>query len=302
MVISRANMMKELVPGLHKLFGNEYKRYPEMHKAIYEVLSSDRSFEEETKLTGFDVAPVKAEGAPVQYDNFQEVWTARYNHETIALAFSFTEEAMEDNLYLSLGARGAKALARAFAETKQVKAHDLLNRGFATLTGGDGVFYFSTAHPLASGGTNANRPTTGTDLNETSLEAAIIQMADWTDERGLLINARPQKMIVPPDLEFTAQRILMSTGRPDTANNDINAVNSLSSVPQGFAVSYYLTDANAWFLKTDVNDGYKHFVRVKMKTSTDGDFESGNFKYKGRERYSFGVSDPLGMWGNPGST
>lgn len=302
MVISRANMMKELVPGLNALFGLEYKRYPEQHRYVYDVESSDRSFEEETKLTGFDVAPVKSEGAAIAYDSFQEVWTARYTHETIALAFSFTEEAMEDNLYMSLGARGSKALARAFAETKQIKAYDLLNRGFTSYTIGDGKTLFATDHPLANGGTNANRPVTGTDLNETSLEAAVIQMADWTDERGLLINAKPTNMIVPPDLRFVAQRILNSTLRPDTANNDTNAVRDLGVVPGGYEVAYYLTDPNAWFLKTDVANGMKHFVRTKMKTGTDGDFDTGNFKYKGRERYSFGTSDPLGMWGNPGST
>lgn len=302
MVISRSNMMKELVPGLNALFGTEYKRYPDQHQMVYDVESSDRSFEEETKLTGFDVAPVKSEGTAIAYDNFQEVWTARYNHETIALAFSFTEEAMEDNLYMSLGARGTKALARAFAETKQIKAFDILNRGFTTYNSGDGVTLFSTAHPLANGGTNANRPVTGSDLNETSLEAAIIQMADWTDERGILVNARPTKMIVPPDLEFVAQRVLNSMGRTETANNDTNAIRDLNRIPGGFSTSYYLTDHNAWFLKTDVTNGMKHFSRVKLKTGTYGDFDTGNFKYKGRERYSFGVSDPLGILGNPGST
>ena len=303
MAISRAQLLKELLPGLNALFGLEYARYGEEHKEIYETESSERSFEEETKLSGFSAAPVKNEGAAIRYDNAQEAWTARYNHETIAMGFSITEEAMEDNLYDSLSARYTKALARAMAYTKQVKAAAILNNGFsAAVTYGDGQSLFSTAHPLVSGGTNSNRPATGADLNETSLENAVIQIAGWTDERGLLIAAKPKKLIVPPALMFTATRLLETSLRVQTADNDINALKSMSSIPEGFTVNHFLTDTNAWFLTTDVPNGLKHFVRVPLATSMDADFDTGNNRFKARERYSFGVSDPLGMFGSPGSS
>ena len=302
MAISRAQLLKELLPGLNALFGLEYKRYGEEHKEIYETETSERSFEEETKLSGFSAAPVKAEGSAIQYDNAQEAWTARYNHETIAMGFSITEEAMEDNLYDSLSARYTKALARAMAYTKQVKAAAILNNGFnAGVVYGDGQPLFSTAHPLVSGGTNSNRPSTGADLNETSLEAAVIQIAGWTDERNLLIAARPRKLIVPPALQFVATRLLETNLRVGTNDNDINALKNNGSVPEGYTINHWLTDTNAWFLTTDVPNGLKHFVRVPMATSMDADFDTGNARYKARERYSFGCSDPLGAWGSPGA-
>jgi len=302
MAISRAQLLKELLPGLNALFGMEYKRYGEEHKEIYETESSERSFEEETKLSGFSAAPVKNEGSAIQYDNAQEAWTARYNHETIAMGFSVTEEAMEDNLYDSLSARYTKALARAMAYTKQVKAAAILNNGFnSAVTYGDGQALFSTAHPLVSGGTNSNRPATAADLNETSLEAAVIQIAGWTDERGLLIAAKPRKLVVPPALMFTATRLLETSLRVGTADNDINALKNNGSIPEGYTVNHFLTDTNAWFLTTDVPNGLKHFVRVPMATSMDADFDTGNARYKARERYSFGVSDPLGAYGSPGA-
>jgi hypothetical protein len=302
MAISRAQLLKELLPGLNALFGMEYKRYGEEHKEIYETETSERSFEEETKLAGFSAAPVKPEGQAIAYDNAQEAWTARYNHETIAMGFSITEEAMEDNLYDSLSARYTKALARAMAYTKQVKAAAILNQGFNSgVTYGDGVSLFSTAHPLVSGGTNSNRPTVGADLNETSLENAVIQIAGWTDERGLLIAAKPRKLIVPPALMFVATRLLETELRVATADNDINALKNNGSIPEGYTVNHFLTDTNAWFLTTDVPNGLKHFIRTPMSTSMDGDFDTGNARYKARERYSFGVSDPLGVFGSPGA-
>ena len=301
MAISRAQLLKELLPGLNALFGLEYKTYEQEHAEIYETENSERSFEEEVKLSGFGAAPVKNEGSAISYDNAQESCTARYNHETIAMGFAITEEAMEDNLYDSLSSRYTKALARAMAYTKQVKAAYPLNAGFSAYQSGDGVSLFNASHPLVSGGVNSNRPTVGVDLNETSLEAAVIQIADWTDERGLLIAARPRKLIVPPDLMFVAQRILATELRPATADNDINALKSMGVIPEGFAVNHYLTDTNAWFLMTDVPNGMKHFVRAPLETSMDGDFDTGNVRYKARERYSFGVSDPLGIWGSPGS-
>ena len=303
MAISRAQLLKELLPGLNALFGLEYKRYGEEHKEIYETETSERSFEEETKLSGFSAAPVKPEGSALAYDNAQEAWTARYNHETIAMGFSITEEAMEDNLYDSLSSRYTKALARAMAYTKQVKAASVLNNGFnAAVTYGDGQALFSTQHPLISGGYNSNRPSTAADLNETSLENAVIQIAGWTDERGLLIAAKPRKLIVPPALMFTATRLLETELRVATADNDINAIKNNGSIPEGYAVNHFLTDTNAWFLTTDVPNGLKHFVRTPMSTSMDGDFDTGNARYKARERYSFGVSDPLGIYGSPGSS
>jgi len=302
MAISRAQLLKELLPGLNALFGMEYKRYGEEHKEIYETETSERSFEEETKLAGFSAAPVKPEGQAIAYDNAQEAWTARYNHETIAMGFSITEEAMEDNLYDSLSARYTKALARAMAYTKQVKAAAILNQGFnAGVTYGDGVSLFSTQHPLISGGTNSNRPTVGADLNETSLENAVIQIAAWTDERGLLIAAKPRKLIVPPSLQFVATRLLETELRVATADNDINALKNNGSIPEGYTINHWLTDTNAWFLTTDVPNGLKHFIRTPMSTSMDGDFDTGNARYKARERYSFGVSDPLGIFGSPGA-
>jgi hypothetical protein len=302
MAISRAQLLKELLPGLNALFGLEYQKYGEEHKEIFDQESSERSFEEEVKLSGFSAAPVKDEGAAISYDNAQEAWSARYNHETIALGFSITEEAMEDNLYDSLSSRYTKALARAMAYTKQVKAAAVLNNGFnSSYAGGDGVELFSTAHPLVSGGTNSNEPSVNVDLNETSLEAAIIQIAGWTDERGLLIASRPLKMIVPPALQFVATRLLETELRTATADNDINAIRSMGAIPQGYTVNHFLTDTDAWFLKTDVPNGLKHFVRTPMQTSMDGDFDTGNARYKARERYSFGWSDPLGMWGSQGA-
>jgi hypothetical protein len=303
MAISRAQLLKELLPGLNALFGLEYKKYGEEHKEIYETETSDRSFEEETKLSGFSAAPVKNEGQAIAYDNAQEAWTARYNHETIAMGFSITEEAMEDNLYDSLSARYTKALARAMAYTKQVKAASILNNGFnAAFTYGDGKSLFATDHPLVSGGTNSNRPTVASDLNETSLENAVIQIAGWTDERGLLIAAKPRKLIVPPALMFVATRLLETNLRVGTTDNDINALKNNGSIPEGYTVNHFLTDTNAWFLKTDVPNGLKHFVRVAMSTSMDADFDTGNSRYKARERYSFGVSDSLGVYGSPGAS
>lgn len=302
MAISRSQLLKELLPGLNALFGLEYARYGEEHKEIYEVETSERSFEEETKLSGFGAAPVKTEGAAIAYDNAQEAWTARYTHETIAMGFSITEEAVEDNLYDSLSARYTKALARAMAYTKQVKAASILNNGFTGgPTYGDGKTLFATDHPLVGGGTNSNRPSVGADLNETSLEAAVIQIAAWTDERGLLIAAKPKKLIIPPALQFVATRLLETELRVGTTDNDINAIKNNGSIPGGFAVNHWLTDTNAWFLLTDVPNGLKHFVRSPMSTGMDGDFDTGNTRYRARERYSFGVSDPLGCWGSPGS-
>jgi len=303
MAISRAQLLKELLPGLNALFGLEYAKYGEEHKEIYETETSERSFEEETKLSGFSAAPVKNEGSAIAYDNAQEAWTARYNHETIAMGFSITEEAVEDNLYDSLSSRYTKALARAMAYTKQVKAAYVLNNAFTTgVTYGDGVTLCSTAHPLISGGTNSNRPTTGADLNETSLENAVIQIAAWTDERGLLIAAKPKKLVVPPSLMFVATRLLETELRVGTADNDINALKNNGSIPEGYTVNHYLTDTNAWFLMTDVPNGLKHFIRTPLQNSMDGDFDTGNVRYKARERYSFGVSDPLGIFGSPGSS
>jgi hypothetical protein len=302
MAISRAQLLKELLPGLNALFGLEYAKYGEEHKEIYDTETSERSFEEETKLSGFSAAPVKNEGSAIAYDNAQEAWTARYNHETIALGFSLTEEAIEDNLYDSLSARYTKALARAMAYTKQVKAAAVLNNGFtAGYTGGDGVVLFSASHPLITGGVNSNIPSTAADLNETSLEAAVIQISLWTDERGLLIAAKPKKLVVPPSLMFVATRLLETELRVGTTDNDINALKNNGSIPDGYCVNHFLTDTNAWFLTTDVPNGMKHFVRTPLSQSMDGDFDTGNVRYKSRERYSFGWSDPLGMYGSAGA-
>ena len=302
MAISRAQLLKELLPGLNALFGMEYSRYGEEHKEIYETETSERSFEEETKLSGFSAAPVKNEGSAIRYDNGQEAWTARYNHETIALGFSLTEEAIEDNLYDSLSARYTKGLARAMAYTKQVKAAAVLNNGFSnTYAGGDGVSLFNANHPLVSGGTNSNTPSTQVDLSETALENAVIQIAGWTDERGLLIAARPRKLIVPPALQFVATRLLETQLRPGTNDNDVNAIVNNGSIPEGYTINHFLTDTNAWFLTTDVPNGMKHFVRIPLQNSMDGDFDTGNVRYKARERYSFGWSDPLGMFASQGA-
>ena len=301
MAISRAQLLKELLPGLNALFGLEYAKYGEEHKEIFETESSDRSFEEETKLSGFSAAPVKGEGAAIEYDNAQEAWSARYTHETIAMGFSITEEAIEDNLYDSLSSRYTKALARAMAYTKQVKAAAILNGAFSGTTYGDGKTLCATDHPLVSGGTNSNRPTVAADLNETSLEAAVIQIAAWTDERELLIAAKPRKLIIPPALQFVATRLLETEGRVGTADNDLNALKTNGSIPEGYAINHYLTDNNAWFLTTDIPNGLKHFTRSPMATSMDADFDTGNSRYKARERYSFGVSDPLGIFGSPGA-
>jgi len=302
MAISRAQLLKELLPGLNALFGLEYAKYGEEHKEIYDTETSERSFEEETKLSGFSAAPVKNEGAAIRYDNGQEAWTARYTHETIAQGFSLTEEAIEDNLYDSLSARYTKALARSMAYTKQVKAAAVLNNGFtAGFTGGDGQTLFSASHPLVSGGVNSNVPSTPADLNETSLEAAVIQISLWTDERSLLIAAKPRKLIVPPGLQFVATRLLETELRVGTNDNDINALKNNGSIPEGYAINHFLTDTNAWFLTTDVPNGMKHFVRTPLQQSMDGDFDTGNVRYKSRERYSFGWSDPLGMFGSQGA-
>jgi hypothetical protein len=302
MAISRAQLLKELLPGLNALFGLEYARYGEEHKEIYETETSERSFEEETKLSGFTAAPVKNEGSAIRYDNGQEAWTARYNHETIAMGFSLTEEAIEDNLYDSLSSRYTKALARSMAYTKQVKAAAVINNGFSTTyPGGDGVPLFSASHPLVSGGTNSNIATTPADLNETSLENAVIQIAAWTDERSLLIAARPRKLIVPPALQFVATRLLETELRVGTNDNDINALKNNGSIPEGYTINHFLTDTNGWYLTTDVPNGMKHFVRMPLQNSMDGDFDTGNVRYKSRERYSFGWSDPLGMYGSAGA-
>jgi hypothetical protein len=302
MAISRAQLLKELLPGLNALFGLEYARYGEEHKEIFETETSERSFEEETKLSGFSAAPVKNEGSAIAYDNGQEVFTARYNHETIALGFSLTEEAIEDNLYDSLSSRYTKALARAMAYTKQTKAAGVLNNGFDTdYPGGDGVPLFSASHPLVSGGVNSNIPSTPADLNETSLEAAVIQIAAYTDERGLLIAAKPRKLIVPPSLMFVATRLLETELQTNTADNNINALKSNGSIPGGYTVNHFLIDTDAWFLTTDVPNGLKHFIRTPMATNMDGDFDTGNVRYKARERYSFGWSDPLSIYGSEGA-
>ena len=303
MAISRAQLLKELLPGLNALFGLEYNRYGEEHKEIFDIESSERSFEEETKLSGFSAAPVKTEGGAIAYDNGQEAFTARYNHETIALGFSLTEEAIEDNLYDSLSARYTKALARAMSYTKQVKAAAVLNNGFnASYVGGDGQALFSTQHPLVSGDVNSNTQATVADLNETSLEAAVIQIAAWTDERSLLIAAKPRKLIVPPALMFVATRLLQTELRVGTTDNDINALKNNGSIPEGYAVNHFITDTNSWYLTTDVPNGLKHFVRTPLSTGMDGDFDTGNVRYKARERYSFGWSDALGMFGSPGGS
>jgi len=302
MAISRAQLFKELLPGLNKLFGLEYAKYEDEHSMVFATESSDRSFEEEQKLSGFGSAPVKREGAAIQYDTANEAWTARYTHETIAMGFAITEEAIEDNLYDQLSARYTKALARGMAYTKQVKAAAILNNAFSSsYLGGDGKELCATDHPLVGGGTNANEPSVATDLNETALENAVIDIAAWTDERGLLIAARPLKLIIPPALQFVACRLLETEGRVGTADNDLNALKSKGAIPQGYGVMHHLTDTDAWFLTTDIPNGLKHFTRAPLKTGMDTDFDTGNYRYKSRERYSFGWSDPLGIYGSPGA-
>ena len=301
MAISRAQLVKELEPGLNALFGLEYKNYADEHAEIFDVENSDRAFEEEVMLSGFANASVKPEGSSVNFDTAQETFTARYTHETLALAFSITEEAIEDNLYDRLASRYTKALARSMANAKQVKAANVLNNAFdSSFTGGDGVELCSAVHPI-TGGTFKNELSTSADLNETSLEQSLIDIAAMTDDRGLKIAAKGTKMIIPSALQFTAERLMKSTGRVGTADNDINAVANMGMIPQGYVVNHYLTDTDAFFIKTDVPNGLKMFVRSPVKTSMEGDFETGNVKYKARERYSFGFSDPRGIFGSPGA-
>ena len=299
--ISRAQLLKELLPGLNALFGLEYNRYEQEHKEIYTEHSSERSFEEDQKITSFGNAPVKQEGAATLFDTAQEGYTTRYVMETISMGFALTQEAFEDNLYDSLSARYTKELARSMANTKQIKAAAVLNNGFTTFLTGDGVSLYNTSHPQVAGPVISNRPTTPTDLNETSLEAANIQIGKWTDDRGKIINARTRKMIVPIDLQYTAIRLLETQLQPGTANNDVNAIRTSASVPEGFAVNHYLTDPDAWFLMTDVSDGFKYFNRVPISEDSDGDFDTGNMRYKMRERYAFGISDYLATYGSPGA-
>lgn len=301
MAISRAQLLKELLPGLNGLFGLEYKQYGEEHTEIYDSDTSDRSFEEEVKLGGFGQAPTKTEGAAIAYDTAQELWSARWTHETVAMGFAITEEAIEDNLYDSLSKRYTKALARGMAYTKQTKAAALLNNAFTSGLGGDGKVLLATDHPLLNGSTNSNKLATAADLNETSLEAATIQIAGWTDERGLLIAAKPVKLIVPVGYMFSVKRLLDSPARPGTSDNDLNAMKAMGTIPGGWTINHYLTDTNAWFIKTDVPNGMKHYKRVAMSTGMDGDFDTGNVRYKARERYSFGWGDPLGMFGSEGA-
>ena len=301
MAISRAQLVKELEPGLNALFGLEYNRYENEHAEIFTSEASDRAFEEEVMLSGFGSAPVKEEGSAVTFDQATESFTARYTHETIAMAFAITEEAIEDNLYDRLAARYTRALARSMANTKQVKAANVLNNAFSSsAAGGDGKELCATDHPIVAG-TDRNELSTAADLNETSLEQSLIDIAAFTDERGLKIAAQGVKMIIPSALQFTAERLMKSAGRTGTADNDINAVVSKGMVPQGYVVNHYLTDTDAFFIKTDVPNGLKHFVRAPMKTAMEGDFTTGNVRYKARERYSFGFSDWRGIFGSPGA-
>ena len=302
MAISRAQLAKELEPGLNALFGLEYDRYENEHAEIFEEESSDRAFEEEVMLGGFSTAPVKGEGAAINFDDAQETYTARYTHETIALAFALTEEAVEDNLYDRLATRYTKALARSMNHTKQVKAANVLNNGFNNnFTGGDGVELFSTAHPLAYGGTFANEPTTDADLNEASLENALIDISNFVDERNLIVALNGRNLVGPSQLRFVADRILESTLRVGTADNDINAIRNTSAVPEVYVVNHFLTDPDAWFVLTDAPNGLKHFERSPLRTAMEGDFNTGNMRYKARERYSFGWSDPRGIYGSKGA-
>ena len=302
MAITRSQLLKELEPGLNALFGLEYDRYDNEHKEIFDEESSERAFEEEVMLYGFEQAPVKGEGAAIAYDNAGEAFTARYTHETIALAFAITEEAVEDNLYDKLSARYTRALARSMSNTKQVKAASVLNNAFSSsYAGGDGVSLVNSAHPTAMGGNWSNTLATQADLNETSLEQALIDISLFIDERGLKIAQRGIKLIVPPQLQFTSERLLKSEQRVGTADNDINAIRSGSYLPGGFTVNHFLVDPDAWFVKTDAPNGLKHFVRSPLKTALEGDFDTGNVRYKARERYSFGWSDPRGIYGSQGA-
>ena len=302
MAISRAQLAKELEPGLNALFGLEYQRYEQEHAEIYDTENSERAFEEEVMLSGFGSAPVKSEGAAVAFDDANEAFTARYNHETIALAFSITEEAIEDNLYDRLSSRYTKALARSMANTKQVKAASVLNNAFdATVTGGDGVSLCNASHPLTNGSTFRNQPSTAADLNETSLENALIDISGFVDERGLRVSVRGTKLIIPSNLQFIADRILESTLRPGTADNDINAVRNMGMLPEGYVVNHYLLDSDAFFIKTDAPRGFLHFERMPMSTKMEGDFDTGNMRFKARERYSFGFSDPRCVFGSQGA-
>ena len=302
MAINRAQLVKELEPGLNALFGLEYDRYENEHAEIFDSENSDRAFEEEVMLSGFAQAPTKGEGTAVTYDTAQETYTSRYSHETVALAFALTEEAIEDNLYDSLSARYTKALARSMASTKQVKAANVLNNGFSSsFPGGDGKELFALDHPTLTGGDGANEPSTDSDLNETSLENAMIDIAAFKDERGIKINVQARKLIVPPQLQFVADRLLQTPGRVGTSDNDINAMRNMGMLPDGYVVNHYLTDTDAWFIKTDAPNGMKHFVRSPMSTGMEGDFETGNVRYKARERYSFGFSDWRGMYGSKGA-
>ena len=302
MAISRAQLAKELEPGLNALFGLEYQRYEQEHAEIYDTENSERAFEEEVMLSGFGSAPVKSEGAAVAFDDANEAFTARYNHETIALAFSITEEAIEDNLYDRLSSRYTKALARSMANTKQVKAASVLNNAFdATITGGDGVSLCNASHPLTNGSTFRNQPSTAADLNETSLENALIDISGFVDERGLRVSVRGTILIIPSNLQFIADRILESTLRPGTADNDINAVRNMGMLPEGYVVNHYLLDTDAFFIKTDAPRGFLHFERMPMSTKMEGDFDTGNMRFKARERYSFGFSDPRCVFGSQGA-
>ena len=300
MAINRAQLAKELEPGLNALFGMEYSRYENEHAEIFDQETSDRAFEEEVMLVGFGEAAVKQEGSAVQFDTAQESFTARYSHETVALAFSLTEEAVEDNLYDTLSARYTRSLARSMAYTKQTKAANILNNAFST-AGGDGVSLVNTAHPTALGGTFSNRSSTDADLNETSLEQAMIDIAGFIDERGLKIAMQGRKLIIPVNIQFVADRILNSTLRVGTSDNDINALRNMGMLPDGYTINHYLSDTDAYFIKTDAPNGFKHFVRAALTTGMEGDFDTGNMRYKARERYSFGFSDPRCVYGSQGS-
>jgi|TARA_B100000035_G_scaffold312932_1_gene325484 hypothetical protein len=302
MAINRAQLVKELEPGLNALFGLEYNRFENEHAEIFDTETSERAFEEEVMLSGFAQAPTKGEGAAVTYDTAQETFTSRYSHETVALAFALTEEAIEDNLYDTLSSRYTKALARSMATTKQVKAANVLNNAFSTsFPGGDGKPLLTTDHPTLSAGDQSNEPSTAADLNETSLENAMIDIAAFKDERGIKVNVQARKLIIPPQLQFVADRILNSPGRVGTSDNDINSLRNMGMLPEGYVVNHYLTDADAFFIKTDSPNGMKHFERAAMTTGMEGDFETGNVRYKARERYSFGFSDWRGMYGSPGA-
>jgi len=302
MAINRAQLVKELEPGLNALFGLEYARYENEHEEIFDTETSERAFEEEVMLSGFGEAPVKGEGAAVSYDYAQETFTARYSHETVALAFSLTEEAIEDNLYDTLSSRYTRALARSMSQTKQIKAANVLNNGFnSSFPGGDGKELFATDHPSLTAGDQSNEPSTAADLNETSLENAMIDIAAFKDERGLKVNVQARKLIVPPQLQFVADRLLNTPNRVATSDNDINALRNMGMLPEGYTVNHFLTDTDAFFIKTDSPNGLKHFVRSGIKTGMEGDFETGNVRYKARERYSFGFSDWRGMYGSPGA-